>query len=321
MQSQIGGVYYAPAGTLGNQGAQEINSHQVSVENNISLYAGLRVFEFTLRAELMYEKELSNTDKAKINAALETIRIIIDGGQLAGNTPTAGLLSFFKTHAWRNNEFIQGGIANDPNEKDMWVPNLKPRAIDANTWGIAALGARQIDQWFGFGTAYNNWQQVKKWGAYGVNNKLWGVGYSDEDGNGMNPDSTYRQGILSAEWTAGAINMVRNLINYYEHIPANSPNGPQSQTYVQSLKADEASMLEALPTLRVDNYNKTSFPGKPHSYDNLIHQSSKPYLYASKRYFIPFGWYANPLPSTCATAWVIMLADRFDPFGYAGRPN
>jgi hypothetical protein len=47
----------------------------------------------------------------------------------------------------------------------------------------------------------------------------------------------------------------------------------------------------------------------------------QPYVYASRRYAIPFGWYANPLPSTCATAWVLMLAAGFDPFGYGGAPN
>ena len=321
MQSPIGAVYYAPAGTLGNQGDQAINPHQVSVENNASLYAGLRVLDSTLRAELVYEKRLSDVEKIMIKRALEIIKLMIEGGQVAGNNMTAGLLSFFKTRAWDNNEFVQGGLANDPKEQHAWIPYLKPRAVDANTWSVAALGAKQVDNWFGFGAAYNNWQQIKKWGAYGVTNTLWGVGYSDEDDNGMNPDGTYRRGILSAEWTAGAINAVRNLINYYEHIPADSPHFAMSKTYVQSLKEDEISMLDALTTLRIDNYRKTDFPGKPSSYDDLIQLSSKPYLYASKRYFIPFGWYANPIPSTCATAWVIMLADRFDPFGYAGQSN
>jgi hypothetical protein len=53
----------------------------------------------------------------------------------------------------------------------------------------------------------------------------------------------------------------------------------------------------------------------------LIVQASKPYLYASRRYRVPFGWYANPIPSTVSTAWIIMLADDFDPFGYGGAPN
>jgi hypothetical protein len=321
MQSPIGAVYYAPAGILGNQGEQLINPHQVSVENNVSLYAGLNVLAGTLRAELAFEKDLSKANKVKINAALEIIRIMMEGGQTAGNNATDGLLSFFKTHAWHNNEFVQGGLANDPEQKQNWVPTLKPHAIDTNTWGIAALGAKQIDQWFGFGTSYQNWQQVKRWSAYGVSNKLWGVGYSDEDGNGINPDGTYRQGVLSAEWTAGAITMVRSLIKHYGQVSTGSSEYNQARSYVDSLKQDEGAMLDGFQMLRIDNYSRARLPGKPDDYSRLVQYSTKPFLYASKRYFIPFGWNANPIPSTCSTAWAIMLADRFDPFGYAGQSN
>jgi hypothetical protein len=46
-----------------------------------------------------------------------------------------------------------------------------------------------------------------------------------------------------------------------------------------------------------------------------------PWLYASRRYLIPFGWQANPLPSTCATAWALLLDAHYDPFGLGGQPN
>ena len=321
MQSPIGGVYYAPAGTMGNQGNQPVNPHQISVENNASLYAGLTVLESTLNDELSNNEKLTSADKVRVKTALNIIKVMIEGGQVANNNPTTGLLNFFRNHAWRNNEFFQGGLANDPNNNEEWIPATEPKAVDANTWSIAALGARQIDEWFGFGASYRNWQQVKQWSGYGIEKKLWGVGYSDEDGNGLNADGTYRQGILSTEWTAGAINMLRSLMSYYQRVPADSANYSHSKVYVQSLKSDESTMLETLSTLRIDNYNKTPYPGKPDAYNSLIHSSSRPYLYASKRYFIPFGWYANPLPSTCATSWMIMLADHYDPFGYAGRPN
>jgi hypothetical protein len=36
---------------------------------------------------------------------------------------------------------------------------------------------------------------------------------------------------------------------------------------------------------------------------------------------IPFGWVANPLPSTCATVWALLLDARYDPFGFGGAPN
>jgi hypothetical protein len=320
MQSPIGGVYYVPSGTLSNQGDQLVNPYQVSVENNASLYAGLKVLQSTLRAQLKSEKGLTKADTARIDAALATIGVMINGGQVGNNKATAGMLSFFKNHAWRNNEFMQGGLANDPKQAAAWVPTLKPKAVDANTWSIAALGAKQIDQWFGVGAAYRNWQQVKSWGAYGIDNKLWGVGFSDQDGNGMK-SGNYGQGVLSSEWTAGAINSVRTLIDHYQSIPTGTAEYAQSQVYVRSLKEDEHAMLAALQKLRADNYGHTNFPGKPNNYQSLAFPPSKAYLYASKRYLIPFGWYANPIPSTCATAWIIMLTDRFDPFRYGGRPN
>ncbi len=320
MQSQIGGVYYAPAGTVSNQGKELVSPYQVSIENNFSLYAGLRVFEETLRAELRSENSLKSGDKAAINSALNTISVMINGGRVGENKPTEGLLSFFKTKAWRNGEFIQGGLANDPKEKLTWVPTLDPKAVDVTTWGIAAIGARTVDEWFGFGAAYNSWQQTKTWGAYGAGRNLWGVGYSNKDGNGINPDGTYRQGILSAEWTAGAINMIRGMINYYTQIQSTS-NGEIADSYVLKLKDDEMAMLEGVQKLRFDNYVETPFPGKPHNYSKLISQHSKSYLYASRRHLIPFGWYANPIPSTCSTAWIIMLANDYDPFIYGGKIN
>jgi hypothetical protein len=318
MQSQIGGVYYAPAGTLSNQGKKLVSPYQVSVENNFSLYAGLRVLEETLRVELRNEISLKSGDKAAINTALDTISTMINGGKVGENKSTEGLLAFFKTKAWRNGEFIQGGLANDPKEKLTWVPTLDPKAVDVTTWGIAALGTKTIDEWFGFGAAYNNWQQLKMWGAYGTGRKLWGVGYSNKDGNGIKPDGTYRQGILSSEWTAGAINMIRSMTHYYKLMKSTS-NGATAESYVLKLKEDEMAMLEGVQKLRFDNYVETPFPGKPHNYSKLISQRSNPYLYASRRYLIPFGWYANPIPSTCSTAWIIMLADDYDPFSYGGR--
>ena len=243
---------------------------------------------------------------------------MINGGILEGNRKTAGLLAFFKDSAWRNGEFVQGGFAGDPSRASGWIVNSQPKAVDVNTWGVAALGARQIDQWFGFGAAYQNWQQVKQWGGYGVGKTLWGVGFSDQDGNGINADGTYRQGILSTEWTAGAILMVRNMLAYYQTIPRASSQYDTARRFLESLAHDEQAMLTAIKNLRIDTYATVGFPGQPHNFAKLLSLPTRPYVYASKRYLIPFGWYANPMPSTCATAWMIMLANRYDPFAYGG---
>ena len=62
------------------------------------------------------------------------------------------------------------------------------------------------------------------------------------------------------EETAGAIAAVRNMIAAY---------GPQSQ-YTASLKQDEAAMLSALASLRIDRYTESAFTGKPADYARLI---------------------------------------------------
>ena len=320
MQSPSGAVYYAPAGTVANQGDQLINPYEVAVENTFSLYAGLNVLRATLQGAFDHQKALGATEKAAINKALQMSDAMINGGTLEGNRQTAGLLAFFKDSAWRNGEFVQGGFADDPKRESRWIANSQPKAVDVNTWGIAALGARQIDQWYGFGAAYQNWQQVKQWGGYGVGKTLWGVGFSDQDGNGLNADGTYRQGILSTEWTAGAILMVRNMLAYYQTIPQASSQFDTARRFLETLERDEQSMLTAIKNLRIDYYAAVGFPGQPHNYAKLFSLPTQPYLYASKRYLIPFGWYANPLPSTCATAWMLMLENRYNPFAYGGKP-
>lgn len=317
MQSALGGVYYAPAGTVGNEGEAPVNPHQLSVENNFSVYAGLIILRSTLRAQLAHDP---TADKTKINAALQTIGIMIDGGAREGRA-TKGLLSFFKNAAWRDGAFVQGGLANDPAQKIDWVPTTTPKAVDVQTWGITALGTKQIDAWFGHGAAFKAWQNLKTWGAYGVGATLWGVGYSDKDGNGIDSAGHYRQGVMSVEWTAGAIAAVRNMLHAYAAEPPSSPRFSAAQTYVARLKADEAAMLTAIEGLRADLYPSKGFPATPPDYANLVPVKTKPYLYASRRHYIPFGWYANPLPSTASTAWMIMIANGYDPFGIGGAPN
>jgi len=319
MQSDIGAVYYAPAGTAGNVGGTFVHPQQVSVENNFSLYAGLKVLRATLEATSAGQTTLGGRDKRAIRQALVTIQTMLHGGKSASGRTTTGLIDFFRHRAWHAGGFVQGGLANAADRTEAWVPIPSPRAVDVNTWGVAALGAGMIDDWFGNGAAFDNWQQVKRWAGYGVGQTLWGVGYSDRDGNGKTDGGNYRQGIMSAEWTAGAITVVRNLRRHYARAAADGD--PKAQARLTSLARDEQDMLDALVRLRHDRYASEAFPGRPDRYGRLIRTRSQPYLYASRRAMIPFGWYANPIPSTCATGWVVLVANHYDPFGYAGHPN
>jgi hypothetical protein len=120
--------------------------------------------------------------------------------------------------------------------------------------------------------------------------------------------------------------MLRNMIEHYHALSAKSPHAAAARDYEAVLRDDESRLLEGIQQLRFSVYVKGDVPGKPPHYDSLIAEPtrplrSEPYLYSSRRYRIPFGWYANPIPSTAATAWVILVADEYDPFGYGGRPN
>ena len=327
MQAPIGGIYYATKGSLGNTGDAPVNPYEVSVENNASTLAGMLIFQQILQQELANEPNLSTPDRAALQQASDNIQAMIYGGTTPQGAQTEGLLAFFREYAWdaTNSIFYQGGLANDPTSSSAWQPTSEPKAVDVSTWGITVLGQPIIDKWFGFGSAYNIWQSVKEWGGfYGPDQTLWGVGYSDADGNGSSGD--YTKGILSAEWTAGALNMVRALIVQYNVAETSSDYLSAEQTlaaqYVQNLSADEKSMAGNLGSLRSDQYpTEDAFSAvRPANYSSLIPFPTNrlSYLYASKRYMIPFGWFANPLPSTTSTAWAIMLHYEFNPLTLGG---
>jgi hypothetical protein len=309
MQSPIGGIYYACKGSLGNQGGQPVDPYEVSVENNASTLAGLTVLQQTLEEELQYETDLSAEQKVTIQKALDLIHVMIHGGTTIQNYHTEGLLAFFQKYAWdsENGIFFQGGLANKPGHS-TWEPTREPKAVDVCTWGASVLGQPLLDSWYGFGTAYQLWENVKSWGAYfGPDKEIWGVGYSDQDAHGIN----------SAEWTAGAINFLRCMISQYSAV-TDPQNKPKAEAMVAAMQKDHDSMFAKLMTLRTDQYVKTEAyqSVRPPNYSELIPITSDKlaFLYASKRYAIPFGWFANPIPSTTSTSWTIMLHYNFNPF-------
>jgi hypothetical protein len=326
MQSPIGGIYYS-AGTVGNEG-ETVSRSTVSLENNFSVLGGLFILKKILNAELANETDLTPTNINQINTALAAIQTLIYGDSF-----TKGILSFMQNYGFDHagGIFYQGGSANDPNQPSVWVPVLEPKSVDVNTWGVACLGQPLIDSWFGFGTAYNIWQKVKDFGGFYVNGTLWGVGYSDQDGNGYNPNNPNTPcGILSGEWSAGAINMVRVLITQYGNVVNDTEHyivdqRQQAAAFVASLQADQDSMLTNILSVRTDNYpsNASVYTYMPPNYNQLMYGGSPPpgklaFLYASKRYTIPFGWIANPIPSTASTTWMVFLYYNFNPFNPLG---
>ncbi|MDH4470332.1 MAG: hypothetical protein QE493_05100 [Verrucomicrobiae bacterium] len=346
MQSGVGGIYYAPSGSMANIGTQAVSRYEVSVENNISALGGLLVFRRVLQEELSFA-QLSTKERYDIRKSLGIIQTMLYGGTYQVNSQlgqkeerrTHGLLSFLKNEAWdaTSGRFYSGGEANKMDESthqevEKWLPHAT-QAVDVNTWGLAVLGQNFLDSAYGFGTAYQLWVNLKSWGGYygaaqnGVDQELWGVGYSDLDheGNGK-IDPSDHSGILSGEWTAGAITALRALITQYDQVIEAGKESPENiekaQHYVADLRKDHDAMITHIQSLRTDRYadEKAFNSVRPTNYSSLINIPTDKlgYLYASKRYLIPFGWYANPIPSMASTTWAVMLHYNFNPFSVKG---
>ncbi len=298
MQCSIGAFYYAPGGSQGN--TEPIPRGEISVENNLSCLSGFIIFKQVLEDTLRLDGLLTGNDKEKINAAINLISIMIWGGTTS-NDQTDGLLKFFETKAWNTTDNIlyQGGTF----DNNTWKPTVEPKAVDVITWGLAVLGPKTFDRWFGEGTAFASWENLKQWGSFSQNGELWGVGYSNVDNHS----------IMSAEWTAGAITAVRCLMVYHQN----------DQTKFNSLQADHDVMIANLLNLRSDKYVSmgSNFPEALEAeHFNYVKPPAGElaFLYASKRYYIPFGWYANPIPSTTSTSWAVYLHYDYNPFQLGG---
>lgn len=291
MQAGNGGIFYAPFGSAGNEGP--ITEGAISTENCLSMYAGLHMLKQVLINTEANDPQAPNDQIEEALARIDNI--------LNGTTTQPGLISYLKNDGFdqTTQQFIQGGIYQD----GQWIPEQNMKAVDVNTWGIAALSPKTIDAWFGKGTAFNVWENTKQFGSYCADDNcesISGVGFSDQDGHQ----------IFSGEWSFGAINAVRELANYYHQ------TNTLSDEQTQILENDLNSMQKSIELLRTDNYatRSSEVDGIKAQYQVKLPENQVAYLYANKRYHIPFGWYANPIPSVASSSWAMMNIYDFNPF-------
>jgi len=280
LASPLGSLYHCPKGSkLFPEDEDEATN--VSNENNVSAYAALRMFAYVLQGLI----KNSDASIPELDAALQSAQKLLDG-----------LDSWMEKYAFVQLEsgykvVLQGGhVTCDGTFKPAVIEGKGGDplnfAVDCQTWSVAAMGPDKLDKIGGDGTVYGMWQAVKQRSAYlQPDGSLGGVGYT---GNGTRHD------IWSAEWTYGAITMLREAAEYY-----NSAHPDWSA----NLQADAQAMMLAMER----NYQN----GGMETDDGAM-------LYANKRFFIPWGWYANQVASTCSTAWRIMNRYNFNPFVLGG---
>ncbi|MBU1133740.1 MAG: PKD domain-containing protein, partial [Candidatus Omnitrophica bacterium] len=161
----------------------------------------------------------------------------------------------------------------------QFIPT-KTFAVDCQTWGILSLTPQLIDQLYGEGSAYKIWKTTKERAGYYIDEVLRGLGYTDG------------HDVCSVEWSCGGIFACRELANYYQD---------SHPDWAAECANDALTMREGIGAFKV-------------TFDN----GEESYLYANKRYYIPFGWWANPIPSTVSTAWVYLVDKGFNPFILGG---
>jgi len=179
--------------------------------------------------------------------------------------------------------FRQGGHYDINSRNFIWAEGSTIFSVDCQTWAMSVISPLLIDQWFGPGSAHKIWEVTKTLGGYSCNpaTKLCkGVGYSNNQ----------QDQVFSGEWTLGAVNMLRIFAVEY--------NNDAYRT--EALFMRQAIEDELIGTATIDNFPVTGVK------------------YSNKRYYIPFGWWANPLLSTASTGWTVLADNDFNPFHWGG---
>eukprot|EP01094_Clydonella_sp_ATCC50884_P011737 TRINITY_DN2156_c0_g1_i1.p1 TRINITY_DN2156_c0_g1~~TRINITY_DN2156_c0_g1_i1.p1 ORF type:complete len:554 (+),score=187.65 TRINITY_DN2156_c0_g1_i1:59-1663(+) len=262
MQLPEGPVLYCPYNTWDQEGLNI--GAQASVENNVSLLAGLR---------LLY-RVISENPSSEFDGLLPELQRSMEG-----------ITAFVRASYDKDGRYFRQGL----NTTREWVTT--PFATDCQTWTMSVLGLDVIDGWFGSGASLGVWNTTKVVSGY---NYKASTGMAD--GVGFSENAADQ--VLSGEWTFGAVSMLRTLGAMYEARGEHD----QAQELLEEAKHMETQTKQQLTSTVQFGSGK----------------STKAVLYANRRYWIEFGWWANPIPSTASTGWAVFLDEDYNPFEFGG---
>jgi len=283
LKSPLGSMYHCPLGA--EMFPVDVDEKtNVSNENNFSAYAAFKAVAFVF--ENFYTGGDSDFDKIR-----DDIKDLIEG-----------LDSWFGKYLMPakivgEDVISQGGHVSFEGEYKYQDGN-QAFAVDCQTWGLLNMGVKKFDGAYGAGKAATVWKATKKLSGYYLpSGKLAGVGYTVH--NGKNDTK-----IWSGEWTWGAVFMAKRIGTEYTKL-----GGPGAE-----FLADAKSMVEEMA-----KDVKTDVDGVWES-GGLV-QTDGSHLYANNRFFIPWGWYANPIGATSSTGWAVFHDFEYNPFQLGGGWN
>jgi len=263
----------------------EDESTNVSNENNFSAYAAFKALLFILN-------EYYTGGDPVLDSAKDTCKEMLKGLQMWFSK------NLLPVKLGGENVLSQGGhVTFDGRYKPQ--DGEQGFAVDCQTWGLLNLGAVRFDAWYGSTTtAYQVWQSTKKLAGYYIDKQIAGVGYTIPVDN-----KTLVNDIWSGEWTWGAVFMCRRLAMDYRRMGKTD--------WANDLEKDAASMVKLMNTSVIPCDDGVWCKG------GLV-QKDGSYIYANKRFFIPWGWYANPIGATSSTGWAVFNDWNYDPFQLGG---
>jgi len=287
--SSSGSMYHCPKGTkmFPPDPSEETN---ISNENNFSAWSAFKALYFIL--DTYYSGGDSTLDQAKVT--VKKLVTSLDHWFDSGNLLPAPINGY---HVVSQGGHVSFSGSYEPQGGDQAF------AVDCQTWGMLVMGAKRFDKIYGAKTtAYQIWQDTKKLAGYFMGpgeTNLAGVGYTTL----KNATNTTRPDIWSGEWSWGAVFMTMKLASEYQEMGKSA--------WAQALLADSKSMVSFM--------EKAVIPAEDGVWKSGgLLQKDGSYLYANKRFFIPWGWYANPIGATSSTGWAVFYNWTYNPFVLGG---
>jgi hypothetical protein len=285
MMSPLGSMYHCPLGTEMFPPDPDEKTN-VSNENNFSAYAAFMAMEF------IFENFYKGSDP------------VLDAAHRDCQKLRKDLEGWFAKFLMPNNEELGANVISQGGHvsfEGVYYPQggKQAFAVDCQTWGLLNLGVKFFDQHYGDGKAYQVWQDTKKLGGFFRNGVLHGVGYTNHNtmNNGTGPF------IWSGEWSWGAVFMLKRI--GYEYVKL-------GKTAWGNEMLNEAKVMveEMQKPAKVDDDGIWIGGG--------LVQVDGSYLYANDRFFIPWGWYSNPIGATSSTGWAVYDTFSYNPFILGG---
>ena len=288
LQADNGGIRMAPLGTYNHLLNIDNNDTVPGIQRQLDAHALSRTlvtplsmfiesdFDFsTVSEEFKWHYfEISTENNLSWYTALRMLYVVT--GKPVYRRAMDGIENYLR-EAWDpvDGYFYQGMHFTD----GEWLPNTEYFATDCQTWGIAKLGPRKIDEWFGEDSAYRMWKKTREMtGVFDNRNRLLGVGFTRENSR------------LSIEWTVGAVYAANELAEYYR---------TSDPKWSDAARRDAISMRQGVEEYRFE-----------------LSPVEAAYSYSSERNWIPFGWFSHEphVMSFVSTCWVILLDAQFNPF-------